>query len=70
MEPIKLIKPKNSWKIVINTIIQVVTIDELMVSFRGKQKYVIYNPQKPSKYGFYPYKLTDSQSGKIIRRKS
>ena len=40
-----------------------VTIDERMISFRGRQEYVIYNPQRPSKYGFCPYILADSESG-------
>lgn len=40
-----------------------VTIDERMISYIGKQEYVIYNPQKPSKYGFCLYILEDSESG-------
>lgn len=40
-----------------------VTIDERMISFKGKSKFVVYEPSKPTKYGFRPYVLSDYKSG-------
>ena len=37
-----------------------IIIDERIISFRGKQEYIIYNAQQPSKYGFCSYILTES----------
>jgi len=40
-----------------------VTIDERMISFKGKSKFVVYEPSKPTRYGFRPYVLSDYRSG-------
>ena len=40
-----------------------VTIDERMISFKGKSRFVVYEPAKPTKYGFRPYVLSDYKSG-------
>ena len=40
-----------------------VTIDERMISYKGKSKFVVYEPAKPTRYGFRPYVLSDYKSG-------
>ena len=40
-----------------------VTIDERMISYKGKSRFVVYEPAKPTKYGFRPYVLSDYKSG-------
>ena len=40
-----------------------VTIDERMISYKGKNKYVVYEPSKPTRFGFRPYVLSDYKSG-------
>ena len=39
------------------------TIDERMISFRGRSKDIVYEITKPVKWGFRPYALTDAQTG-------
>ena len=40
-----------------------VTIDERMISYKGKSRFVVYEPAKPTRYGFRPYVLSDYKSG-------
>jgi hypothetical protein len=40
-----------------------VTIDERMISYRGRSNYVMYENSKPTKWGFRPYILSDFRSG-------
>ena len=40
-----------------------VTIDERMISYKGRSKFVVYEPAKPTRYGFRPYVLSDYKSG-------
>lgn len=40
-----------------------VCIDEMLVAFRGRCKFIIYMPNKPDKYGIKIMCLTDSKSG-------
>jgi len=40
-----------------------VTIDERMISYKGKSRFVVYEPAKPTRYGFRPYVLSDHKSG-------
>lgn len=39
-----------------------VTIDEMLVSFRGRCSFIQYMPQKPAKYGIKIYSMCDSQT--------
>jgi len=39
-----------------------VTIDEMLVSFRGRCSFIQYMPQKPAKYGIKMYSMCDSQT--------
>jgi len=39
-----------------------VTIDEMLVSFRGRCSFIQYMPQKPAKYGEKIYSMCDSQT--------
>ena len=41
----------------------VVTIDERMISYRGRCKYIMHDPSKPTSWGFKPYILSDYKSG-------
>ena len=39
------------------------TIDESMINFRGRTKFVFYLPMKPTKWGFKVHCLCDSETG-------
>lgn len=40
-----------------------VTIDERMISWKGRSSLVKYEPRKPTKWGFRPYILADNKTG-------
>jgi len=40
-----------------------VTIDERMISWKGRSSLVKYEPNKPTKWGFRPYILADTKTG-------
>jgi len=42
---------------------QNITIDESMISFKGRSEYRFYMPMKPIRYGFKLHALTESQTG-------
>ena len=47
----------------------VLTIDERMISFRGRTKFIIYDSSKPTKLGYRPYVLSDKNTGYTISMK-
>lgn len=47
----------------------VLTIDERMISFRGRTKFIVYDSSKPTKWGYRPYVLSDKKTGYTISMK-
>ena len=47
----------------------VLTIDERMISFRGRTKFIVYDSSKPTKWGYRPYVLSDKNTGYTISMK-
>ena len=47
----------------------IVTIDERMVSYRGRSNDIVYEASKPVKWGFRPYVLADLNTGYIFEIK-
>ena len=52
---------KNSRKYYTSSIF--VFIDEKIISFRGRDQYLVYQPLKPTKYGYFNIILSDNKSG-------
>lgn len=42
------------------------TVDETLVSFRGRVKFLVYNPMKPAKYGIKVMGITDAHNAYIF----
>ena len=40
-----------------------ITIDERMISYRGRAENIVYEISKPTKLGFSPYVLADLNTG-------
>ncbi|KAI8764698.1 piggyBac transposable element-derived protein 4 [Biomphalaria glabrata] len=45
---------------------QQVSIDEMIVGFKGRWQYKLFNPYKPSKYHIKSFGLVDSSTGYVI----
>ena len=45
---------------------QEVSIDEMVIGWKGRFKYKMYNPQKPSKYHVKTFGLCDSSTGYVV----
>jgi hypothetical protein len=40
-----------------------ISIDESTISFKGRVKFKVYNPQKPAKFGMKVFSLSDCSNG-------
>ena len=45
---------------------QGLTIDESMIKFRGRSRFKVYMPLKPTKYGFKAYVLSEASTGYVL----
>ena len=46
-----------------------VSVDEMMIAFKGRCQFIVYHPQKPHKWGLQAWTLSDSRTGYVYNYK-